>query len=172
MLIPMLMIIGMISGCDSRVVKVATEAADRQAAQNQSMAELQKEIAAGTHGLVAADAESRKEAVAVHRDLAAERARLDDGWANLEQERQTIASQRRFESLLAPAIHAGGLLILVAALLGFCWYVLFGARYSSPNDVEISDLLLKDLFSKEPETLPGLTQASPPCKRLEELPPD
>ena len=67
------------------------------------MAELNKEVAGGTHRLVEADAQARKEIVGVHRDLQAERTRLDTGWNALEQERQQIAGQRRTESMLAPA---------------------------------------------------------------------
>jgi hypothetical protein len=51
------------SGCDERVAQVAREAADRQAQQNQSMAELQGHVAAGTRKLVEADAQARQEIV-------------------------------------------------------------------------------------------------------------
>ena len=41
-------------GCNEGVVEVAREAADRQAAQNQQMGELQKEVARGSRSLVEA----------------------------------------------------------------------------------------------------------------------
>ena len=45
-------------GCSDgeRVAKVATEAADRQAQQNQEMAQLNREVAEGTKRMVEADA--------------------------------------------------------------------------------------------------------------------
>src|SRR6266576_1601463 len=95
---------GHVAGCDDRVTQVAREADNRQARQNQSMAELNKEVAAGTHKLVEADAQARKEIVGVHHELQAERTRLDTGWYALEQERQHIAGERRTESILVPAV--------------------------------------------------------------------
>lgn len=136
-LIPSLIVLILISGCDERVARLATQAADRQANQNQTMAELQKTVAA-------------------------ERARLDGGWTDLEQQRQTIAADRRTESLLVPALRAGGFVVLLVVLLGFCWYVLLGARSSGPSDAELSDLLIRDVFAKEPRLLPGPRAAALP----------
>ena len=65
------------SGCDDAATRIAREAADRQAQQNTAMANLNQEVASGTHQLVAADAEARKEIVVVHHDLQAERSKLD-----------------------------------------------------------------------------------------------
>jgi len=74
-----LAILILIGGCDDRVTQISREAADRQAQQNTAMAELSKEVASGTQRLVGADAQARKEIVGVHRDLQAERMRLDTG---------------------------------------------------------------------------------------------
>ena len=87
-------------GCDERVVEVAREAADRQAAQNQQMGELQKEVARGSRSLVEADAAARQAIVGVHRDLQAERRQLNTGLNDLEVQRQKLAGQRRTESLV------------------------------------------------------------------------
>ena len=67
------------SGCDDRATQIAREAANRQAQQNTAMADLNKEVASGTHQLVEADAQTRKEIVGVHHELQAERTRLDTG---------------------------------------------------------------------------------------------
>lgn len=101
------------TGCtDERVTEIAREAANRQAQQNVAMAELNKEVASGTKRFVEADAQSRKEIASVHRELQAERTRLDTGWNDLEAERKNIASQRRSESLLVPiAQSASGVLL-------------------------------------------------------------
>ena len=100
------MLVNLVNGCDDRVTKVATTAADRQAQQNLAMAELNKEVAAGTQSLVKADAEARKEIVGVHRDFQAERTRLDTSLAALEDERRQIAGERRTESILVPVVQA------------------------------------------------------------------
>ena len=67
-------------GCDDRVAQVAREPADRQAQQNAEMARLNKEVATGTHELVEADPQGRKEMVGVHHDLQAERERQASEW--------------------------------------------------------------------------------------------
>lgn len=136
-------------GCDDRATNVAREAANRQAQQNRTMAGLNKEVASGTHRLVEADAQARKEIVAVHRDLQAERTRLDTGWNRLESERQRIASQRRTESMLGPLATLLGGLLLVVVLLGFCWYAVGAAHANENHDSELNRLLVRDLMDGE-----------------------
>ena len=89
--IPLILVLAATSGCDERVVEVAREAADRQAAQNQQMGDLQTEVARGTRSLVEADAAARQELVGVHREL---------------QER-TPAARRRLERPRNPASAIG-----------------------------------------------------------------
>jgi len=86
----------------------ADKAADRQAQQNTEMAKNNQTVAEGTKRLIEADAEARKEIVAVHKDLQAERATLNEGFSDLETERQQIAQDRRTESILLPAAKALG----------------------------------------------------------------
>lgn len=138
-------------GCDNSATHIAREAADRQAQQNTTMAELNKEVAAGSHQLVEADAQARKEIVGVHRDLQAERSRLDTNWNTLEEERRDLAGQRRTESMLASMTQMIGVVALTAMLLGFCWYLLVAARR---DDIipELSDLLIQDLLTDAPLT--------------------
>jgi hypothetical protein len=139
----------LISGCDDRATQIAREAANRQAQQNTAMADLNKEVASGTHQLVEADAQARKEIVGVHHELQAERTRLDTSWNSLEQERRQIASQRRTESMLVPVIQAGGLMTLVIALIGFCWYALVSSRNSDDTDAQLNELLVHELLPDE-----------------------
>ena len=94
-------------------LEIAREAANRQAQQNTEMANLHQEVASGTHQLVEADAQARKEIVGVHHELQAERKTLDTGWNELEQQRRQIAGQRRTESMLVPVF---GLLLALC-----CW---------------------------------------------------
>ena len=53
-----------VAGCSDseRIAEVATEAAEQQAKQNVEMAQLNREVAAGTKRLVVADAEARNKA--------------------------------------------------------------------------------------------------------------
>lgn len=141
----------LISGCDDRAAQIAREAADRQAQQNTAMADLNKEVASGTHRLVEADAQARKEVVGVHRDLQAERARLDSGWGELERERRRIAGERRTESLLAPTVQTAGLLAVVALVLGFCWYALMKIRDKDELECSVTDFLIEEVFADKPQ---------------------
>jgi hypothetical protein len=148
------------TGCsDDRVVQVATRAADRQAEQNDTMARLQDDVAGGTQRLVEADASARHEIVGVHRDLLAERSRLDTGWNALEEERKQIAHDRRTESILVPAIQLLGGLVLVVALLGFSWYALVKVRTGIVTDSELSELLVYELVADESRAF--VSQESP-----------
>jgi hypothetical protein len=140
------MLLSLATGCsDDRIAQVATQAADRQAEQNNTMAKLQQDVAAGTQKLVTADAEARHEIIAVHHDLQAERGRLDASWNSLEDDRKQLAGERRTESILAPAVELFGGLLLVATLLGFCWYVLVRLRSETATDAELNELLVHEL---------------------------
>ena len=147
--IPMMVGLTWILGCDERVVEVAREAANRQAAQNQQMGELQKEVARGSRSLVEADAAARHAIVGVHRDLQAERRQLNTGLNDLEVERQQLAEERRTESLVLTLGSAVGGIALVTVLLGFLWQLLTNARTSNLTDLELSVLLVEQLLDSE-----------------------
>jgi hypothetical protein len=147
--IPSIVLLILISGCDDGAIHIAREAADRQAQQNTAMAELNKEVASGTRQLVEADAEARKEIVGVHRELQAERTRLDTGWDALETERKEIAGQRRTESMLVPITTLVSGTVLVALLLGFCWYALVAGRRGDDTDSELNELLICEILPAE-----------------------
>jgi hypothetical protein len=142
------------AGCDDRATQIAREAANRQAQQNTAMAELNQEVAGGTRRLVEADAQARRQIAVVHRELQAERSRLDGGWNTLEQERQRIAAARRAESLLLPAVKVFGGLALVIVLLGFSWYAL-GSTRRDASDAQLNELLVAEFIADEPLLLPG-----------------
>ena len=113
----------LISGCDDRAAQIAREAAAiARPSRTRPWLELNKEVASGTHRLVEASALARKEIVGVHRDLQAERARLDTSWTDLEQERTSNAAERRYRICCSATCGSAGLLAVVALVLGFCWY--------------------------------------------------
>ncbi len=144
-----ILLMSLTSGCDERATQIALDAADRQAQQNTAMAELNTEVAGGARHLVEADAKARSEMVTVHRELQAERTRLDSGWTALNQERREVASQRRTESMLVPAISLIGSMLLVIVLLGFCWYALVVSRRSDDADAELSELLTREFLADQ-----------------------
>jgi hypothetical protein len=147
------------SGCDERVVEVAREAADRQAAQNEQMGALQQEVARGTRSLVEADATARQEIVGVHRDLQAERQQLGSSWNDLEHERRRVAQQRRTESIVMPLTQMIGAIALVTMLIGFLWHVLASTRSTDTIDVELSELLIQHvLVGETPEPVTNLSK--------------
>ena len=147
----------LIAGCDSnqRVAQVATEAADRQARQNEQMVRVTDQVAEGSRKLVEADAIARKEIVVVHRDLQAERATLGNQWNNLEAERQQIAQDRQTVSMLVPVAQAVGGLLLATVVVGFCWSLIHGLRKTNANDSELKELLLREFASDQPSLLPA-----------------
>ena len=56
-------------GCDDRATRIALQSADQQARQNLAMAQVNEHVADGTKQLLAADANSRRELLAAHREL-------------------------------------------------------------------------------------------------------
>jgi hypothetical protein len=136
-------------GCDDRVVEVAREAADRQAAQNEQMGYLQKEVAHGTRSLIEADAVARQEIVGVHRDLQAERRQLGTSWNDLEAQRQQVARQRHIESVLVPLLTAMSGVVLVLALLSFLRQLLASSHTTQSIDAELQNLLVEQVLAIE-----------------------
>jgi hypothetical protein len=154
----LVIVVILIGGCDERATRIAREAADRQAQQNTAMADLNREVASGTRHLIDADSQARKEIVSVHRDLQAERARLDTSWNVLEVERRKVAHERRRDSMLASMAVLVGAVLIVALLLGFCWYALVAAKQGDAEAEELNQLVIHELLG---EGLPLLKQHRP-----------
>ena len=147
----------MIVGCSSeseRVAQIATEAADRQAQQNQEMASLNHQVAEATKRLVEADAESRRDLVEVHQQLQSERTDLNEQWNALEAQRQAIARERRTASMLLPVAQTMGVVALAVVVIGFCWSLLFGLQRQATTDAQLAELLIHEMVSEQPLLLP------------------
>ena len=150
--------LSLLVGCDEedhhkQVAEVATQAAERQAQQNTEMARLNREVAEGTRRMVEADAEARKEIIAVHQEIQSERASLNDSFETLEAERKQMAQERRTESILVPAVNTIGGAMVATAVVGFCLLLLFGLRRTDASDAELNELLIHDLVSEHPRLL-------------------
>jgi len=154
----------MLAGCSdsAQVARVAEQALEQQAEQNEEMVRLNREVAESTQRLVEADAEARREILAAQRDIQTQHRGVNQQRDALEQERRDIATQRRTESLLAPilaTLGAGLLCLLPVAVAGL---ILRHINRSEAPDV--SQLLLDDMVSEQPRLTTSKT--SPPASRV------
>ena len=159
-------------GCADREAEIAREAADRQARQNDTMAALQQEVAAGTRSLAENDAQARHQSFEVHRDLHAERADLSDQWRDLDDQRQAVARTRRTDSFLTSLVAGGGGALAALFALAFAWLALFALHRSGESPEMacqiVEQFLDSDDLLSEPGGLPAspLLQSSTDCRLL------
>ena len=159
-LLPVLLVTTLaLAGCeeDPRLVRLATEAADRQAEQNEAMARLQTEVAEGTRRLVEEQASARQAADQ-------ERQQLNTGWDALEAERRQIARQRRTVSLVTTAVRGGSLLLIVLFCLALALLTLRNSATESTTSADLVDLLVRQAVEGEPRPA-ALDRADPPAAR-------
>ena len=116
------------SSSDERVVQVATQAAERQAKQNEQMARLQEEVAAGTRQLVGADAGARKEWVELARETQRTMGRLAQQHDELESERRSLAAARQRDPVIAIAIEQFGWIVVILAPIVVAAYLYISIR--------------------------------------------
>ena len=83
--------------------------------------------------MVEGENQSRKELVALQRDLQQQQAEVGKQRDQLESQRQQLAAQRYRESLLAPVISSIGLLLVCALPCVFAWYLLHGWISKDPG---------------------------------------
>ena len=155
----LLALVSLLGGCDQdeRVVQVATEAADRQAEQNQELVRLNREVAEGTRRLIEADAEARQELALLQREMQQEHTQIGQQRDRLEQERQQIARQRHRDPLVAQAISSIGLTIACLLPLAVAALLIWRLRESPDDDSTLTQLLVEELVSDQPRFLPPPT---------------
>ncbi len=96
-----------------------------------------------------ADAKSRTENLALHRQIEVERADVNQQRDALEQERRQIAAERNRDPIIAESIQlAAGLIAAVLPLL-VCLYLLRGL-FDKPDQDALAELLVEDLVSRQP----------------------
>jgi hypothetical protein len=145
------------AGCESddqRLVDLAIDADQRQADQNRQIAHQNHELAEAANRLIAADAESRKELVALERDLQAERSAIGRERDELEGERRQIAAERHWDSVAGEAVSGGALLIGAILPLALCWFVLRGLWQDTEDD-GLGEVLAEELTSDSPAFMPS-----------------
>ena len=152
-----LLVILLASGCssdDSRVAEVATAAADRQAEQSLEMAKTHGHLTQGAQNLAESVGRSQESLITIQKDLETQQAEIGRQRDRLELERQTIASQRRADPVIANAILQIGLLLACLLPLTICWYLL-PRTDAKESDALVAEALIEDLTSSEPKLLPG-----------------
>jgi len=163
--------LAMMTGCesqDSRLSDLAEQTTYQQAAQNEAMAELTQQVTEDHRRVVETVEESRRDVVALDREVREERNELD-------QERKAMSRVRFRESKLAPAIHAFGLLMVAALPLVICVHLLRGLGGQNDDEVAVDFLLRELTLSDSLLRLPGPSETSdetsmPAERRLEHEP--
>ena len=162
-----LAIIGLAIGCetnDERLVQVAREASERQAGQNREIARQNQELAEASKELIKADAESRRELVALERDLQTERAVVGRQRDELEEERRAIAQERYWDSQLGGAVGGTAILLVAALPLVLCWFLLRGMW--ADKDAAISEILIQELVIDPSPNASSALEAHHPSEHL------
>jgi hypothetical protein len=121
-LVPLVLLL---AGCgDERVVKISTEAADRQAKQNEQMAHIVNEETA-----------FRQQAAKLQNDLRADQAAIAQQRDALEIERKQLASQREWAAFYTPLLETIGVVAVVVAGFVYCSFVVvYGLRGGGGQD--------------------------------------
>lgn len=149
------------TGCNDEATKIAREASDRQAAQNQQMAELQHEVARGTREMVKSDAEAREQFVGVHRDLQQERKQLGESWNELEFERQRVGRERRNDSVWQALVTVLMVSLVTAAFFAYLRQLLISSQRDESVDAEVAALLVDHLMAGSHQTLENAASQQP-----------
>lgn len=140
-------------GCDEnenkRLAEMAQEHLENQVEQNRRMADLQEEVAEGSRRLVEADADARKEMVALQREMQAERTAIGRQRDVLEGERRDLAAKRHLDPIIAAALTNFGLLLACLLPLVLCWHLLRRPSESA-DDHAVAEVLIEDLLTDRP----------------------
>ncbi len=118
------------------------------------MGELQQHVAEGTKQLVDADAQARQQLAELQRELRSDQAEIGRQRDALESERRTIATERRWDSILGTSIYAGaGILACLLPLL-LCGWLLHATRDKQGTDEALAELLVEEFVTDRPLLLP------------------
>jgi len=84
-----------------------------------------------------------------------QRAAVDTGREQLEQERKQIAAQRHRDPVVASSIQTVGLILAALLPLIICVYVIRMMSRTEPDDAAVASLLVTELTAERPVLLPG-----------------
>jgi len=150
------------AGCRPSDSELAREALRRQADQNEAMATLQREVAAGTRELVARDADANQRLADVQAQLQAERTTLAADCRELESNRRSETLRTRRDSFLAALVRGGA--ATAAALFALAIVRAAFDDAPSPPDDELTALLLD--YLEPTETAPVAATRDEPAASL------
>jgi hypothetical protein len=156
----MAVLLSVLAGCDSaddRLVRLATESTNRQAAQSQEMLRLQQQVAEGTKQLVANDSAARREWIEVKRALQTDFAEVGKQRDALEAERKTLDASRHRDPVIAAAIETFGFVLACLAPLLAALYAL-RQQASGASDSKVTSFLLHEVVASRQRSL----SCSPP----------
>jgi hypothetical protein len=142
-ILPLVTILLVLGCSDDRAVEISREAADRQAAQNQEMAHLNREVTT-----------AHRELTELQQGVQEERSDLNTGWDDLESERQQIANDRRTESFLAALVPVAGTVVVIVSVIYFAGLLLRTAHAPEAIEAELCQMLVTELAADEPQFLP------------------
>lgn len=151
---------------DQRLAEFAEQSVEQQAKQNEHLArqsqavvEQSQRLAEAGRELVAQDAAARREMVSAQHDLNTQlnqqRAAIDLGRDDLEQDRRQIAGERHRDPIVAASIQTAGLILACLLPLLVCVFIIWQMGRHEPVDAVVAELLTCELVSDQPRLLPG-----------------
>ena len=177
--IVMMILPAVTTGCrddsDPHVEQAMRESLQRQAEQNQQIAEQSNLSAESVRRVVEAESAARTEVVELQRDIVerdneererlaeltqtvqnnlnAERAGLDKQRTNLEQERQQLAVERNRDPIIAQTIATVGVFVACTIPLLLAGYVLYSLTRGSDDELIVNEILLNEVTANCPTFL-------------------
>ena len=139
---------------------VEREQADREAEHSRQMSQLQQQVAEGSRRLVESDSQARQEMVTLQRDLRTDQATVGKQRDALETERRQIATERRWDSIIGPAISGAALLLACVLPILLCFAVLRSLRSPGHSEEALSEFLVRELTADQPRLLPRVSPSS------------
>ncbi|MBL9165615.1 MAG: hypothetical protein JNL18_23020 [Planctomycetaceae bacterium] len=142
-------------GCQDPALEIAREAANRQAQQNDQIAQTTREAASAAKRLIEEEAKSRQALLAAQQGLQQEQSKLADAWNDVEAERQRIAAARRGDSLLVASLKTLGAIIAALMALALSWLVLERLHDAGDEELVTVELLLAAVSDDEASMFPS-----------------
>lgn len=139
------------------MIEMIDQSSHRQAEQNQTMADLHKQVAENTGRLIEAENEARRELTALQRELHDEQSEIRKRHDKLNAERRSIAAQRQRDPIIANAIILIGSVLACLVPLAIAWQLLRCLETEGINEDAISSLLIDELVADRPVLLSGPT---------------
>ncbi len=135
------------------------------ARQSQAVVQESQQLAEAAQQLVQSDAEARAEMIAAQERLTGQldqqRAAVDAGRDQLEQERQQIAARRHRDPVIAAAITTTGVTLAALLPLLLAGLVIWRLRDEASELETLNQLLVEELAAEQPRLLPPPTNETP-----------